>query len=229
MAKLTYFRLISVLLFITVLLVTTVQNGHYTIVFSFVMLMLAMFPFFLRFEMKKTDARIVVLISILAAIAAIGRIPFAALPSIQPTSFVIIVTGLAFGAETGFMVGATAALVSNFFLGQGPWTPWQMFSWGMMGFTAGMLKGSVLMQYQAGRLAFGFAWGFLFGWIMNLWYIIGFLLEDFNWKLIVTSIATSFYFDLMHALSNVFFLALFCKSWLKILNRFKKKVSVKLE
>ncbi|MEX2104005.1 MAG: ECF transporter S component, partial [Bacilli bacterium] len=136
MAKLTHLRLISVILFITVLLVATVENGHYTIVFSFVMLMLAMFPFFLRFEMKKTDARIVVLISILAAIAAIGRIPFAALPSIQPTSFVIIVTGLAFGAETGFMVGATAALVSNFFLGQGPWTPWQMFAWGMMGFTA---------------------------------------------------------------------------------------------
>ncbi len=80
------------------------------------------------------------IISMLSAIGAIGRVPFAAIPSVQPTSFVIIMSGLSFGGNTGFMVGSTAALVSNMLLGQGPWTPWQMFAWGMMGFTAPYLR-----------------------------------------------------------------------------------------
>jgi hypothetical protein len=65
-----------------------------------------------------------------------GRIPFAALPGVQPTSFLVMVSGLVFGPQAGFMIGAMAALASNFFLGQGPWTPWQMLGWGLMGMSA---------------------------------------------------------------------------------------------
>lgn len=96
-------------------------------------------PFFLRFERRSLQAREIVLVATLSAIAAVGRVPFAVLPSVQPTSFVIIISALVFGSETGFMIGAVAALVSNIFLGQGPWTPWQMFSWGMIGWTSGIL------------------------------------------------------------------------------------------
>lgn len=76
--------------------------------------------FVLRFEWRSLDSRELVLLALLTAIAAVSRVPFAGLPSVQPTTFVIIVTAVVFGAESGFVVGAGAALVSNIFLGQGP-------------------------------------------------------------------------------------------------------------
>ena len=105
-----------------------------------------MLPFYIRFERKAFVSREIVLVAVLAAIAAVSRVPFSLLPSVQPTSFVIIVSAIVFGSETGFMIGATAAIVSNIFLGQGPWTPWQMFSWGMIGFIAGLLRNTFLMK-----------------------------------------------------------------------------------
>jgi energy-coupling factor transport system substrate-specific component len=206
-----------------VLLVLTLalSDDHYWLA-SLLFVALAILPFFIRFERKQVNGREIVLVAILAAIAAVSRIPFAPLPSVQPTTFVIIVTALVFGAETGFMVGATAALVSNLFLGEGPWTPWQMFSWGMVGFSAGLLKDTWWMSKQWGQWIFGFVWGFVFGWIMNITYIFGFV-GELSWKTFIAACASSVFFDLAHALSNVFFLAVFGATWLKILRRFKLK------
>ena len=113
----------------------------------------------------------IVLIAFFAAIAAIARIPFAAIASVQATSFVIIVSAIVFGKEAGFMIGSIAAIVSNIFLGQGPWMPWQVFSWGMMGLSAGLLK-DIIMNNKTLLLIFGFLWGFIFGCIMNLWSVL---------------------------------------------------------
>ena len=110
---------------------------------SLFILAVIMLPFYIRFERKAFVSREIVLVAVLAAIAAVSRVPFSILPSVQPTSFVIIVSAIVFGSETGFMIGATAAIVSNI-LGQGPWTPWQMFSWGMIGFIAGLLRNTFL-------------------------------------------------------------------------------------
>ncbi|UUZ81285.1 ECF transporter S component [Paenibacillus sp. P26] len=162
------------------------------------------------------------LVAVLSAIAAVGRVPFAAPPSVQPTSFVIIVSALVFGSETGFMIGAVAALVSNMFLGQGPWTPWQMFSWGMIGWTAGHLYRWSLLKSRLLLIAFGFAWGFLFGWIMNIWFLAN-MGQDLTWASVAAAFASSFYFDLAHALCNVFFLAVLGPGWTKILQRYKRK------
>ncbi len=189
---------------------------------SFMMLGFAMLPFFIRFERKKLKPEEVILIALLAAIAAVSRVPFAPLPSVQPTSFVIIMAALVFGAEVGFLVGSIAAIVSNLFLGQGPWTPWQMFSWGMIGYTAGLLKDTAFMKSLLGKNIFGFIWGFLFGWIMNLWFLIGFL-KELTWQAFVGAYLASFYFDLAHALSNVFFITVFSAMWLKILVRVQRK------
>ena len=191
------------------------------LLFSILFIFLMMMPFFLRFERRKLQAKELVLIAMLAAIAAVSRVPFAALPSVQPTTFVIIISALVFGAETGFLIGAAAALVSNQFLGQGPWTPWQMFCWGMIGFTAGVLKDSWWMRQKWGIALFGILCGFLFGWVMNL-SVLGFLAE-ISLGAWLTSISTSFLFDLAHAVSNVVFLLLFGASWMKILGRYKRK------
>lgn len=178
-----------------------------------------------RFEQRKIEARELVLLAVLAAIAAVGRIPFASIPGVQPTTFVIIMSGLVFGAESGFLVGAVAALASNMILGQGPWTPWQMAAWGLVGLTAGLLGKSRLLTNRWARLAFGFAWGFLFGWVMNIWGLLAFAQSGGEVSLasIGTYFAASALFDFMHASSNVFFLLLFSEAWLKSLGRFKRK------
>ncbi|MCP8970712.1 ECF transporter S component [Ectobacillus ponti] len=220
-----YYRSILIalpVLLLGMLICSAVVTDRYFLWMSFLFLAVAMLPFYVRFERKAFSSREIVLIAVLAAIAAVSRVPFAVLPSIQPTSFVIIISGIVLGGESGFLIGATAALVSNLFLGQGPWTPWQMFSWGMMGLTSGLLGNTWLLRRTAGRVLFGFLWGFLYGWIMNGWVLLGFL-EGLTWPSIVSTYAMSFYFDLAHACSNAVFLALFSANWMKIMTRFQQK------
>lgn len=209
--------------FIILLIISTFWSDKHYLTVSFIMLILAMAPFFIGFEKRNLKAEEMVIISMLSAIAAIGRVPFAALPSVQPTSFVIIMSALIFGGNIGFMVGSTAAIVSNMLLGQGPWTPWQMFSWGMMGFTAGLLKDTKFMNTIAGRCIFGAVWGFLFGWIMNLWGVLYLDSTTLTWKVYLASCIASFKFDLNHAISNIVFISLFSNRWVKILDRVKVK------
>src|SRR5581483_11136769 len=88
---------------------------------------------FAWYERTRPDARIVALVGTLAAFAALGRIAFVALPNVKPTTDIVLVSGYALGGGPGFAVGALAELTSNFFFGQGPWTPWQMAGWGLTG------------------------------------------------------------------------------------------------
>lgn len=139
----------------------TMNEWNWSIVSTAIML-LAVGAFFLQFERSKATSKEIALISTLAALAALGRVPFAVIPSVQPTTFIVIISGYVFGAQAGFMVGAIAALVSNIFLGQGPWTPWQMFAWGLAGASAHLLR-RVRPDVKGLELAvFAGAWGFIF-------------------------------------------------------------------
>lgn len=104
-------------------------------------LVISFLPFFLVFG-KKPQARDLVPIAVMAALGVVGRTVFAIipLPNFKPVSAIVIMTGMVFGPETGFLTGALTGFVSNFIFGQGPWTPWQMFAWGMIGFLAGALE-----------------------------------------------------------------------------------------
>lgn len=217
-----YLTIVSVVILVMLLTSIVLFNYNAYLLLSLVIIGCIMFPFFARFEMRSIAGREVVLLAMLAAIAAVGRVPFAGLPSVQPTSFVIIMAGLVFGAESGFIVGAVAAVVSNIFLGQGPWTPWQMYAWGMMGMSAGLLRNTWWMQKMWGKCLFGFVWGYIFGWFMNMWIIVS-NIESFTWEFFVGVYVSSIYFDLAHGLSNVFFLVIFGTSWIRILERFKRK------
>lgn len=207
------------------LLSLTLLYGDNYMLISFGFVLISILFIILRFEKRKIEARELVLLAVLAAIAAVGRIPFASIPSVQPTTFVIMMSGLVFGAESGFMIGVIAALASNMILGQGPWTPWQMVAWGLVGLTAGLLNQSRFMSNLKGKILFGITWGFLFGWIMNLWSLLAFTQsgEALNVKSIITFFAGSVLFDFFHSISNVIFLVLFGESWIKILTRFKRK------
>jgi energy-coupling factor transport system substrate-specific component len=109
---------------------------------SFALLAVALGAGFVWYERARPDARIVALVGTLAALAALGRIAFAAVPNVKPTTDIVLISGYALGGGPGFAVGALAGLSSNFFFGQGPWTPWQMAAWGATGVTgAGLAWG----------------------------------------------------------------------------------------
>lgn len=97
-----------------------------------------MIPFFLRFERRRPQAREMVLIAVMAALAAASRVAFVFLPGFKPILGIIMITGIVFGPESGFLTGAVSVFASNFFYTQGPWTPWQMMAYGFAGFLAGL-------------------------------------------------------------------------------------------
>ena len=98
-----------------------------------------MIPFFLLFERRKPRARELIVVAVLIAIAVAGRAAFFMVPQFKPVIAIVIIAAVCFGGETGFLVGAMTGFISNFFFGQGPWTPWQMFCFGIIGFLAGIL------------------------------------------------------------------------------------------
>lgn len=205
-----------------VLLVVSARAGSAYALPALLLIALALVPFYASFEHRRPQARELVPIAVLAAVAAVTRIIFAPLPNVKPTSAVVILAGMAFGPPAGFMTGATAALASNFFFGQGPFTPWQMFAWGLMGFTAGLAGRAGLLRRLPAVCAFGFLWGFLFGWIMDVYQVLGFV-SPINLKSVCLTFAASFYFDLTHAVSNVVFLLGIARPWMRILTRVRRK------
>ena len=187
---------------------------------SVVLVALTIGAFFFEFESKATGSKEIALVGILGTVSAVVRIPFAAIPSVQPCTYLIICTGYIFGPLAGFMVGAITALVSNFFLGQGPWTIYQMFAWGMSGATASYLK-----RFNPGRrglIAFGIVWGYLFGAIMNLWFWAAFVYPLTPMTFLISQL-NSLWFDTAHAVANAIFMGLWGKKTISILERFHKR------
>jgi len=180
---------------------------------------------FMKFEKGKADSKELAMIATMSSLAGILRIPFAAIMSVQPTTFLVMITGYVFGSQTGFVVGAIAALVSNFFLGQGPWTPWQMICWGGVGMLAGLIgKRCEGFNLPVFTVVCALS-GYLFGWVMNIWHWIGFVYPLSIQTFIATYLA-SFPFDTLHVVGNILFSLLFGKSFYRILMRFYRRIYV---
>ena len=122
-----------------VLAVCAIANFDQTALLTLVVVLASIGVFFASYEASRPRLRDIMPTVVLAALAAAGRILFAPIPDFKPVSAIAIIAGVAFGRKSGFMVGALAALASNFFFGQGPWTPWQMYAWGLVGYGAGLL------------------------------------------------------------------------------------------
>ncbi len=117
---------------------------------AFGLLAVALAAGFSWYERDRPDARIVALVGTLAAFAALGRIAFAAVPNVKPTTDIVLIAGYALGGAPGFAVGALAGLTSNFFFGQGPWTPWQMAAWGATGIIGAALAWGMRVRTGTG-------------------------------------------------------------------------------
>lgn len=191
---------------------------------SLLIILETMIPFGFAFENRKPKARELVIISALCAIGVAGRTAFFMLPQFKPVAAIVIISGVAFGGETGFLVGAITAFVSNFFFGQGPWTPWQMFSFGIIGFLAGiMFQKGILRKTKTDMCLFGFVATFvIYGGIMNPASVIMWQ-SNININMVLSSYVMGMPFDFIHAVSTVFFLFFATEPMLEKLERIKIK------
>ena len=148
-------------------------------------------------------------------------------PQFKPVVALVIISGVCFGGETGFVVGAMSAFVSNFFFGQGPWTPWQMFGFGIIGFISGIIfEKGILKKTRLNLSIFGFfSTLIIYGGIMNPASVIMWQ-NKINLPMIVSSYIVGFPFDIIHALSSFVFLFVFSKTMIEKIDRVKMKYGV---
>ncbi len=184
------------------------------IIIALILLMLA------RLESSKISVNNLVLTAALSAFAAVSRIVFAGIASFQPMTFIIMIAGYTWGSQAGFLSGMVSAFISNLYLGQGPWTPWQMLSWGLCGLIAGWLgKNQESLRYIPFVILAGLA-GLFFGSIMNLWHWLAFTFP-LNWQTLIAILSTSLAFDIMHAVGNILFALIFARPFFKILHKYR--------
>lgn len=186
---------------------------------------IACIPFFLSFENSKSGTREMIIIAIMSALGVVGRIAFTPLPGFKPVTAIVILTAIYFGSEAGFMTGVLTAVISNFYFGQGPWTPFQMFAWGMTGLVAGIfakhLKKNLIVEAIYGAFC-----GLLFSLLMDVWTVI-WIDGTFNLPRYLTAISTSGSFTVIYAVSNAIFLLILGKPVGVILERVKLKYGIK--
>lgn len=187
---------------------------------AFVVMAGLILAFFRIFEKSKPRVEHLVLIAVLVAISILGTLPTAAIPGVQAASFIIIMTGIVFGRETGFITGVLTPLVLGLFLGLGYWTILQMIAWGLMGLTAGAFRFK-LEENRYLRVGFGFAWGFFYGWITNISMLP--FLSSVNLTSVLGVYITSVPFDLLHGITNAILLLLFFGLFERIFKRTRDK------
>lgn len=183
--------------------------------------------FVLGFERRRPKAREMALVAVLCALAVAGRSMFFMIPQIKPMMAVVILSGVAFGGRTGFLVGAASAFVSNMFFGQGAWTPWQMFSFGFIGLLAGTLFYQGWLKIDRVRLSiFGFfAVVLLYGLLMNTSSLLQWQPHPtvgMFWATLIQGVP----FDLLHGGGTAVFLWLLSEPVLEKLERVKKKYGI---
>lgn len=181
-------------------------------------------PFFFAFENKKTTTSYIVLVAIMTALSVTGRFLFAPIPFFKPVSAIVIITAISLGGQAGFVTGALSAVVSNFYFGQGPWTPFQMVAWGFIGFFAGVLSkklscNKILLSVYGGLS------GIFYSLLMDSFTVL-FVDGYINFKRFFAVIFTSLPITVMYAVSNIIFLLILSKPVLKTLNRLVKKYDI---
>lgn len=192
---------------------------------SVVAVSLLCIPFFLSYERNDKNNRITVIIAVMTALAVIGRFVFAETPGFKPVTAVVIITGIYLGPQAGFMTGALSALISNIYFGQGPFTPFQMFAWGITGFLAAILNKNGLLEKKVPLIIYGALAGVLFSLIMDV-YTVLIMTGGFSFLKYITAITSSAWFTGIYTFSNIVFLLLMMIPADRIMKRIKIKYDV---
>lgn len=226
-----------------ILAVEMIYFPDFTAVSSIILAILSVALFMLSFEAKKPSVANLVPTAVFSALGAAGRIAFAPLAYIKPVSAVAIFAGAFLGRHAGFLVGALSALLSNVFFGQGSWTPWQMYAWGLVGYLGGFLatftsaRPTSLKKLDAPQgekphkhpplllLIWAFISGPFFGLVMNLYFVIGFV-HPLTLQSALLAFASSIPFDLTHGVATLIFLILLWLPWQKSVSRILTKYNL---
>ena len=194
---------------------------------SLLIILETIIAFFLAFEERKPQARELIIISVLCALGIAGRVAFSAIPQFKPVIALVIISGLFFGGETGFLVGAVTAFVSNFFFVQGAWTPWQMFATGIVGFLSGVLfNAGIIKGTKIGTSIYGFLVTLIiYSLIMNFSSVV-MAQEKITIPTILSYIAMGFPLDLIHSTSTAFFMWFGFDAMSEKLERIKTKYGI---
>lgn len=193
----------------------------YYVWIAFCVAVISVIPLLYSFERRDSTAKELMVLAVLIALSVVGRFVFFALPGFKPVVALVIIVGVWLGGEAGFVVGSLTALVSNFYFGQGPWTPFQMFSWGVIGLAAGMLSG-MLKKHRLLLYGFGILAGVAFSLMMDIWTVLwadGQLLPSKYKAALLAALPVT----VEYAVSNVLFLMLLAEPIGRKLDRLKKR------
>ncbi len=224
-------RAIILAIFTILLIVLTVFAGVYLFgdrKYYFISLLIIfeiMIPFAFDFEKRKENAREIVMISVLCALAVAGRYVLAMVPQFKPTLAIIIISGVCLGGEKGFLVGAVSAFVSNFFFGQGAWTPWQMLCMGIVGFVAGLVFKKIKVNKINLSLYGFFSAIILYGGIINFGSVL--MYQPYpTLEAVTLSYAMGLPVDIIHGFSTFFFLWFISIPMIEKIERVKTKYGI---
>ncbi|MBQ2895718.1 MAG: ECF transporter S component [Oscillospiraceae bacterium] len=191
---------------------------------SLVVVILAMVLFCAGFEKRTVGTRRIIVIAVMTALSILGRFVFAPIPGFKPITAMIVITAIWLGGESGFLVGVLTVVISNFYFGQGPWTPFQMFAFGMIGLIAGFLA-EPLKKSRVALALYGVFAGVAFSCIMDVWSVLWYE-NGFHPQLYWGALLTAVPYMFSYAVSNVIFLLLLGRPFGEKLERIKIKYGV---
>lgn len=200
------------------------MRGYYFT--SMCIIVISIFIFLWSFEKRKPKTGEIVTLAVMTALAVVGRLAFFMTPQVKPCAAIIIITGVMLGRQSGFLCGALTAFVSGFFFGQGPWTPWQMIAFGIIGFLSGVLFSKKNIKYAYNKWIISI-YGFLATFV-----IYGFILDTATvfmytdtpkTETFVATYLSGIGFNLIHAASTFVVLFLISNATIKKLERLKIK------
>ncbi len=219
--------LCAVILFLLVplciLLGTVISAGRGYVWISICVSLLSCVPFFLAFEKKSGTGRMLVL-SVMIALSVLGRFAFSALPHFKPVTAIVVIAGMYLGAESGFLCGALSAVLSNIMFGQGPWTPFQMFSWGLIGLLAAVFS-APLKKSRLALAVFGIFSGIVFSLLMDGWTVL-WAEGTFSASRYLAFVISALPVTAIYAASNVLFLLILAVPMGEKLDRVIKKYGI---
>ena len=204
------------------------ENKQYFIV-SFMIVIYAMVPFFVSFERRKPKAREIVILAVMVSLAVVGRAAFFMVPNFKPILAIIIISGVALGKESGFLIGAMSAFVSNFLFGQGPWTPWQMIAMAVIGYLAGLIfhRCSGDLRKLPLMIFGGLAVFFIYGGIVDVWTILVMTAKP-TLETVIMVYSAAIGFNVVHAAATMIFIFLLAKPVTGKLERVKTKYGMEV-
>ncbi len=187
---------------------------------SLLMSCLALLYFFAGVDERRIGTRRMVLTAVMVALSVVGRM----LPLLKPTTAIVVLAGVYLGREAGFLTGALTALLSNFYFGQGPFTPFQMLALGLIGLLAGVLAPALTGRRWA-VCVYGAAAGIVYSAVMDIWTVLWYN-GRFSPALYLAAVGTALPHTLLYAVSNLLFLFVLSKPFGDKLSRIRKKYGV---